>query len=498
MKIYFSDFFGCSPDDLEDYGALDISLIADLPLFIDPFLLFNSRNPAYQGLHAQMIDYMAFLKDKAEAGAVSASLMKAWYRFPEVKQNWLGFSRFGNKGRALGMKFARALHDNLNTVFKNFGTERIQAGHHIEKLCLIRSGVGRDNISDFTTNLIKAYLLEYTERFAKTYLSRSVTRKFNVAKSVFNYSTETWETRQFRLPELRGDFVLLTPEDILTKDDTWISQQNLYRTFDHIAEAVPNDQLRAQINNYLLSVLPKKKKGRTVTVEEKHTAILRVLEKYPMLVDYYIKDREEHGNEAVKASLEKVEQAKGLFIEQVRILVKLLKEHTEFYDLADDSYDAALKRVQFMKHTIENNDGYRMFYVKGDPVEREEDLQKIYRLTWYGSRFEVDTEVNNGRGPVDFKISDGKADKSLVEFKLASNTKLRDNLENQVEIYKKANSTNKALKVITYFTREQKERVLRILEQLKLDKDKSIILIDARKDNKTSASRVRIPRRRAN
>jgi hypothetical protein len=28
---------------------------------------------------------------------------------------------------------------------------------------LIKSGVGRDNISDFTTNLIKDYLLTYTE-----------------------------------------------------------------------------------------------------------------------------------------------------------------------------------------------------------------------------------------------------------------------------------------------------------------------------------------------
>lgn len=491
MKMYFSDFFGCTPDDLEEYGAIDISLIADLPLFIDPFLLFNSVKPEYKSLHAEMIKYMSFLKDKAETGAVSTSLMKAWYRFGEVKQNWLGFSKLGNNGRALGMKFARALHDNLNTVFKNFGNEQIQSGHHIEKLCLIRSGVGRDNISDFTTNLIKGYLLEYTQKFANQYLQPVVTRKFNVAKSFFNYDTETWETRQFTLPTFQGDFVLLTPEDLLTKDDTWISQQTLYRTFDQIAEAVPNDQLRAQINNYLLSVLPKKKEGQSITVEEKHTAILKVLKKYPMIVDYYIKDREDHGNDAVKISLEKVEQTKGLFIEQVRMLAELLKATTDFYNLDEDSYDAALKRAHFMKHTIEDNDGYRLFYLDGEPVEREEDLQRIYRFTWYGSRFEVDSEVNNGRGPVDFKISQGVADKSLVEFKLASNTKLQDNLHHQVEIYKKANSTGKAIKVITYFTAAQKERVVRILKELKLENEKSVVLIDARNDNKISASKAK-------
>ena len=36
---------------------------------------------------------------------------------------------------------------------------------HLEKAGLFEIGVGKDNISDFTTNLIKEYLLEYTEKF---------------------------------------------------------------------------------------------------------------------------------------------------------------------------------------------------------------------------------------------------------------------------------------------------------------------------------------------
>jgi hypothetical protein len=46
MSIYFSDRFGVDPDALEQYGALDVSLATDLPLFIDPFLLFNSKKAA--------------------------------------------------------------------------------------------------------------------------------------------------------------------------------------------------------------------------------------------------------------------------------------------------------------------------------------------------------------------------------------------------------------------------------------------------------------------
>ena len=47
MKIYFSDFFNILPNDLEKYGAFNVSLINDLPLFIDPFLLFGRKKLEY-------------------------------------------------------------------------------------------------------------------------------------------------------------------------------------------------------------------------------------------------------------------------------------------------------------------------------------------------------------------------------------------------------------------------------------------------------------------
>lgn len=40
--IYFSDRFNIDPQVLEEWGAFDISVVTDLPVFIDPFLLFNS------------------------------------------------------------------------------------------------------------------------------------------------------------------------------------------------------------------------------------------------------------------------------------------------------------------------------------------------------------------------------------------------------------------------------------------------------------------------
>jgi len=36
---------------LNTYGGFDVSVASDLPLFIDPFLLFHSDKPEYQALH---------------------------------------------------------------------------------------------------------------------------------------------------------------------------------------------------------------------------------------------------------------------------------------------------------------------------------------------------------------------------------------------------------------------------------------------------------------
>ena len=210
LRIYFSDFFNISRETMHAYGVFDVSLINDLPMFIDPFLLFNSDNPEYRALHAEMIKYVKFLRDKSSESELDKGSMYAWYIFKEIKQNWLGFSRSGNRGRGLGPDFASALHKSLHTTFKDFGEEEVPESPHFEKLTLFDSGVGKDNVSDFTTNLIKKYLLGYTQEFARQYIDPALTKDFAVRRAEFNYKTETWVSRTYRLPTFLGDYVLLT------------------------------------------------------------------------------------------------------------------------------------------------------------------------------------------------------------------------------------------------------------------------------------------------
>ena len=485
MELYFSDVFEVDPTILEEYGAFDISLHADLPLFIDPFLLFNSDKDEYQTLHEGMIEYLRFLRDKAARGGISKGLLQAWYTFSEVSQNWLGYSVTGNRGSGLGPSFARALNANLQTVFANFGSERVTKGSHLEKLTLIERGVGRDNISDFCTNLIKDYLLRYTEVFAQRHIRPSLRRSVPVQRVRFNYSTETWESGQFDLPWDGTDFVLLTPKDILTKDETWINRAGMFRRFDDVLHSIPNEQLRDQLNNYFRSRLPKDPKK-----EDTERAIDATVREHPQVIEYYIRYQEDHGDQAVAFSSRMVRESQEMYVAHVKELVASLQATTAFYFLKGDTLAEARQRVLFLKDIIENKGGHRLFYADGVPIRRESDLQILYRLTWFATPSDVSREVNNGRGPVDFKISRGSLDKTLVEFKLASNPRLRRNLEKQLEVYQAASDARKGLKVITYFTDGEREKVMKILKELGLLEDENIILIDARSDNKPSGSRA--------
>lgn len=484
MDLYFSQHFDVSPALLEDYGAFDISVVSDLPLFVDPFLLFNSPNAVFQQLHQDILDYLLFLRDQA-APDLDPALIDSWYRFKEVKQNWLGFTLFGNSGQGLGVKFAVALHGALGAIFSDFGNETITDGTHLEKLCLIQPGVGKDNISDFTTNLIKGFLCEYTEAFAREHIDAGRCDTFRVERARFDYGTQTWATESYFLPKLREDFVLLTPTDMLTRDDTWINHGDMIGKFSRLPAAVPDAQLRAQINQYFKRALGKRPDAR-----RRRDAAAETIHQFPELIDRYIRLQEDDGDRARALSADKVDDTRRVLVEQIRQAIMDLQKNTDFYDKPWSSYDECLDRARYFKGYIENNDGYKLLNRAGKPFSNEQEVQLAFGLVWCKSEFDINREVDNGRGPVDFKASFGAGDKSLIEFKLAGNTQLKRNLQNQVKVYEEANRTRTSVKVIVFYTAKDEARAKKILRELKLENEASIVLIDARNDNKPSASKA--------
>ncbi len=125
--MFFSEQFRIDTELVTAYGAVDISLVCDIPLFIDPMLIFNSDKLEYQALHQEIIRYFHFLYAKAKQG-LSSKEINAWFNFSEVPNNWLGFSLIGNKGLALGKKYAEFLYQNIGFALNTHG---ISKGQHI-------------------------------------------------------------------------------------------------------------------------------------------------------------------------------------------------------------------------------------------------------------------------------------------------------------------------------------------------------------------------------
>jgi len=479
MDLYFSQHFKVDPARLEDYGALNMSVVSDLPLFVDPFLLFNSEDHQYQALHGEILKYLLFLRDLAATKGLDEELIENLYCFREVKQNWLGFTLFGNEGHGLGRDFAVALHGALGDIFADFGEEKITQDTHLEKLYLIHPGVGKDNISDFTTNLIKGYLCEYTQAFTRKYLAVDRCNVFSVERAVFNYESETWEVKRYFLPRRGDDFVLLTPLDIFTRDDTWINRRDMIGKFESLRAAVPNAELRARINEYFRSKL-----GPDAHAERRRDAAAQTIVKFPELMDRYIKLQEDAGDRAEAVSADKVEDLQRVLIQHLASVVSDLEDNTEFYDMPWTSYEECLIRAKYLKAYVERVGGHKLLTRAGRPFSTEEEMRLALGIVWCKNELDVDRNPTDGRGPENIKASYGGGPKSLIEFKLGSNRQLARSLEKQRVAYKNADRAWTSVTVIVYYTVADERRVIKILKELDLEKAEWIVLIDGRSDSK--------------
>ena len=498
-KIHFSDFFEVNHDLIENYGALDISLLSDNPAFVDPFLIFYSKKKEYQDLHQQIIEYVLFLKRSSD----EKNYIESNYKFPEVKQTWLGYSRKGNKGRGLGPKFAKELNKNLAEIFSSLQDVAITKSPHLEKLCLVADKVGVDTISDFTLNLIKGYLIKYTQEFCQKNVADKFLTKFGIDRIDFDFDKGIWINGDATLPFIYNnkgskEYVLLTPRDILVKEDDWISKSDFLRSDSIILNRINNQELRDKVNQYFRSLIPDKinKEGRTVpdnSQKNRQNALIETAKKYPILLEYYIRNKEDEGSPVIIRNTQDISIIKDIFYSEARKIVSDLKSGTDFYKKPLNSFEETVRKIKLFRHYLEDRNNCRIFW-DGDSLKkvREDDIGILLDIIFNDSLFSVDNQVNNGRGPADIKVSMGSKDSTIIEIKLASNSQMPKNLKNQLDIYKKANGTYNGVYLITYFTDNEKIKMEILLKKLDMFKylDKNIFLIDCRK--KISASKVDI------
>lgn len=127
----------------------------DIPLYLDPFLLWKSPAQQDNALHADIVNafnYLGILYKSDKAAAIS--VLK---ELSECEEVGLGTSKT-RKGTKVGDKLATEI---LNT-FLSIPQLNEHGYRHFEQAQLIVEGLSKDRISDIASNLIKSWLIDYT------------------------------------------------------------------------------------------------------------------------------------------------------------------------------------------------------------------------------------------------------------------------------------------------------------------------------------------------
>jgi hypothetical protein len=128
----------------------------DIPIGIDPFLLFKSRDIVLAELHSLILQ--AFNKGIELIRTDHKQAAHQLFDFPEVAEIGLGYARNGKKGSGVGTFLSQLIIETLSDspALQERGVK------HIEEMQLVSVGIGPDRISDIAANLLKKYLIEYT------------------------------------------------------------------------------------------------------------------------------------------------------------------------------------------------------------------------------------------------------------------------------------------------------------------------------------------------
>lgn len=128
----------------------------DIPLYVDPFLMWRSPSQQDVALHGALITAFNHLGQLAVSGnqdeAISALITAS-----ECDEVGLGSSRT-RRGKRIG----RAKAEEILAIFRRIPRYATHGVAHIEELQFFVEGISKDRISDFACNFLKSFLIDFT------------------------------------------------------------------------------------------------------------------------------------------------------------------------------------------------------------------------------------------------------------------------------------------------------------------------------------------------
>ena len=254
---WLHDAFGLTLNQREvDFVIPDLD--ADLPLCLDPFLLFKSRRPELRAAHDFLISLFA------EAFSAFRSHDTARVRqiidFPEVKELRFGYAkgsiRVSGSGSALSTALIESLEGSPDYLARGL--------KHVEELQLLTDGlVSEDRLSDTTANVLKEFLVSYTADQSRTW-GLPITRGVPL-HHLWDADSHDWVDRYVDLPvdPNTGVPILLAPR--------WVVRRLPWINYDDFLKTDLAPFLGARLRGAVRSSVPK---PRAITVTRQNMKLM--------------------------------------------------------------------------------------------------------------------------------------------------------------------------------------------------------------------------------
>lgn len=424
--ITLSREFGIDQRDLARCGVLDATLAIDTKLFIDPLLFKHSRHAElntagvhqYRSHFGTIIRLLANSRSKGDPAWTAAQKKLV---FPEIKGTCLGYGASSIHGRGFG--------PNLTNRVLRVAAQIVEIGVRdpdlFPALALFESDIGSDRISDMATNIIIGPLSEFNARVLGELGLKG--KRFPMGQFLVNPYEEN------RTP------LILVPTDILR--DLPIAED-----WDGIAEAASrNEELRRKVNEHVASIWLKQTerdkerlKSEVLTSKEAFETLLMAIKSvsaqpYDMKTD----------PEGVIVWATKGEQ----YTQKFPLNLKSLSTRN-----LGAVFNVVRTIVEQFRHLIENKGLNKELYRSKNSPRHESTAQRLFFAIAYAycraNNIDVSPEIDTGNGKIDFKFSRGFNNRVLVEIKLSTNPNVVSGYQTQLEVYKAAEETMKAIYLV--------------------------------------------------
>src|SRR6266446_2877177 len=201
---------------------VDIPLHTDIWLCVDPFVISQRIDVLSQQSHTTILAFFQQIVDSIRSGKTNEAQQLLMY-LREPNETHLGLSRKKSKGAGIGPVQARQIYAALrdsSAVRTGFLTS-------LEECELMIEGIGRDKMSDLTTNIIRAHLVNYTQEQCDLH---NIPMKEVALPPIFNATTMSWESRYESLPTWKDRQILLVPK-VFVRSVPAYDHQQYYRHF---------------------------------------------------------------------------------------------------------------------------------------------------------------------------------------------------------------------------------------------------------------------------